>query len=204
MYTTNPNDGYDLFQRAIVNRDADAWAAIRARYRPLMCVWARRCPSFAASRESCEDIADEALARAWLALTPERFQAFPSLPALLAYLRTCVTSVVIDIARKHQTYDRMCAQLPDVVMAPLEELVIARLSQVELWDLVNRLMKTDVERLVLYERFVLDLPPRVIQARHPVVFPDVRIVYATLRNLCDRLRMHTALAEYTTAFQNEA
>jgi DNA-directed RNA polymerase specialized sigma24 family protein len=200
MYTTNPNDGYELFQRAIVNRDEDAWAAIGTRYRPLMCVWARRCPSFDASRESCEDIADEALARAWRALTPERFQAFPSLPALLAYLRTCVTSLVSDIARKHQTYDRTCAQLPDVVMVPLEELIVERLGRGELWDLVNRLMKTDAERLVLYERFVLDLPPRIIQARHPVIFPEVSIVYATLRNLCDRLRRHTALTEYAAAF----
>jgi DNA-directed RNA polymerase specialized sigma24 family protein len=200
MYTNNPNDGYDLFQRAIVNRDSDAWAAICTRYRPLMCVWAWRCPSFDASQESCEHIADEALARAWLTLTPARFQAFPSLPALLAYLRTCVTSVVIDIARKHQAYDRTCAQLPDVDTVPLEELIIERLGRAELWDLVNRLMKTDAEHLVLYERFVLDLPPRVIQARHPAVFPEVRMVYATLRNLCDRLRRHTALAEYAAAF----
>ncbi len=61
-----------------------------------------RCQAAQAAEESCEDLADRALARAWAALSPKRFAAFPSLPALLAYLRTCVTTTAIDAARDEQ------------------------------------------------------------------------------------------------------
>ena len=49
-----------------------------------------------AVNESYEDLADHALARAWIALSPARFANFPSLGAVLAYLRACVTAAVVD------------------------------------------------------------------------------------------------------------
>jgi hypothetical protein len=40
--TEHEDEGYDLFRRAIVLRDDDAWAAIHARYRRLLVAWAYR------------------------------------------------------------------------------------------------------------------------------------------------------------------
>jgi hypothetical protein len=37
-------------------------------------------------------------------------------------------------------------------------------------------------------------PPRLIQARHPLLFSDVTVVYTTIRNLLNRLRRHKELA----------
>src|SRR5262245_63062818 len=91
-------EGYELFRRAIVLRDADAWSAIYLRYRPLLIAWVCRCDSYAHSNEPAGDIADQAFTRAWSALTPERFAEFPSLARLLSYLRACVTTTVIDDA----------------------------------------------------------------------------------------------------------
>ena len=92
-------NGYELFRRAIVERKDESWAAVAARYRPLMITWAARCPVVHAEGECCEDLADQAFARGWRALTPEGFARFPSLAALLAYLRACVTATTIDAAR---------------------------------------------------------------------------------------------------------
>jgi DNA-directed RNA polymerase specialized sigma24 family protein len=195
LVITTQDEGYELFRRAIIDRDADAWASISARYRPLMIGWIVRCSSLDASRESYENIADEALARAWRALTPARFQSFPNLPALLAYLRTCMSSTVIDTARRWQARDRACGELADAIAVPMEDSVVERLERLELWQLVTSLLKTEAERVVLYERFVLDLPPRIIQSRHPALFPEVTMVYATVHNLCDRLRRHKPLAQ---------
>ena len=65
-----------------------------------MIAWAARCPAARLTGDCYEDLANQALARAWTALSPERFAAFPSLGALLAYLRACVNTTVIDIARR--------------------------------------------------------------------------------------------------------
>jgi DNA-directed RNA polymerase specialized sigma24 family protein len=187
------DDGYELFRRAVVERDADAWAAIAARYRSLLIAWVGRCEVAAATGEPYDDLADEGLARAWRALSPERFGRFPNLAALLGYLRACVTSTVIDAARARAAHERAAQRVHYDVEVRLEEVVIEQLGHDELWRLVSGLVATEMEQVVLVERFVFDLPPRVIQNRHPLLFPDVMKIYAAIRNLRERLRRHEDL-----------
>jgi len=185
--------GYELFRRAIVEHDDEAWARIAARYRPLMIAWTARCPAVHAAAESYEDLADHAFARAWSALSSERFAEFPSLAALLAYLRACVTATVIDAARASAVYDRAFQPSGDAG-EDTEYAVIARLEREELWRMVMSLTTSEAERVVLRERFLYDYPPRIVQARYPALFSDVTVVYTAIRNLCDRLRRHKEFA----------
>src|SRR5262247_3994627 len=94
--TDQSNYGYELFRRAIVERDEDAWAEITVRYRRLLISWAGQCSAKLEIAEYGDDIADQAIARAWRALAPAQFATFPNLAALLGYLRACVAAVVID------------------------------------------------------------------------------------------------------------
>ena len=181
---------YELFRRAIIERDSDAWAMITTHYRRLMIMWAARCPAAQAGGEYCQDLADQALARAWAALSPEHFAAFPNLAALLAYLRTCVVTTAIDAIRSQARYDRAFEHAGDHFGTTPEQLVLERLHSSELWQLVTSQITSEAERVALHERFVLDLPPRIIQSRHPVLFADVKVVYAAIRNLCQRLQRH--------------
>jgi DNA-directed RNA polymerase specialized sigma24 family protein len=190
------DDGYDLFRRAVVERDADAWATIAKRYRHLLISWALRCPAAQGTGEFYEDLADRALARAWAALSPERFAAFPSLASLLAYLRTCVAAAAIDAARAQATHERVVHHIEQADPMPLEHVVLEPLDRAEVWQLVTNLVKTEAERVVLVERFVLDLPPRVILARHPALFVDVGVIYTAIRNLCERLRRNPNLRRF--------
>lgn len=190
------DDSYELFRRAVVERDTDAWAMIAARYRGLLISWATRCRARLAARELSDDLADRALARAWVALQPERFASFPNTAALLGYLRSCVTATVIDAARAQAAYERAMYPVErDPVPTP-EQVALARLGRDELWRLVHQLVASEAERIALVERFVLDLPPRDIQARHPALFADVTVVYASIRNLCERLRRNQDLRRY--------
>src|SRR5215212_2010934 len=100
-------ESYELFRRAIVERDEQAWIDSAARYRPLLAAWASRCSASAALTESYDDLADQAFARAWSALSPERFASFPTLAAVLAYMRACVTTTVIDHARSELSRKRI-------------------------------------------------------------------------------------------------
>lgn len=190
------DDGYELFRRAVVERDAEAWAAIALRYRPMLISWVGRCPAAAAAGESFEDMADEGLARAWRALTPGRFADFPNLAALLGYLHVCVTATVIDAARARLAYERIGQQSVEDTHKPLEQAVLDQIGRAELWELVIGLAACEAERVALIERYVFDLPPRVIQSRHPDLFPSVMNIYAATRNVCDRLRRHKEVQRY--------
>jgi len=106
----------------------------------------------------------------------------------MAYLRTCVTTTVIDVVRSQKVHERtMRPVLFESVPTP-EQIALEGLGRAELWQLVNQHVATEAERVALIERFVLDLPPRTIQARHPALFADVALVYTAIRNLCERLR----------------
>ena len=194
-YERNEREGYDLFRRAIVERDADAWAESATRYRRLMLSWARDCSVRMAVVESYEDLADHALARAWSALSPARFANFPSLAAVLAYLRACVTAAAVDCARAEAARERMIGKLEVSEAVSPEALVLQDLDRAELWRLVGELVNGEQERVVVVESFVYTRPPRAIFVRHPELFADIDAVYATKRNLLARLKGNRALRE---------
>jgi DNA-directed RNA polymerase specialized sigma24 family protein len=179
--------GYELFRRAIVDRDDEAWSAIYAKFRPLLLCWARHAIARTPAIGQYEDIADRALARAWSALSAEQFPQFPSLAALLAYLRTCVGAAAIDAARAEATRERAYQKLDLPSVTTPEELVLGAQNRDELWRLVSNVASNVDDRIILIESFVLALPPRAILERHQDRFADVPSIYAAKRNLLNRL-----------------
>jgi len=139
-------EGYQLFRQAIVMGDADAWATIVDRYRPQMIAWANHCCARMPIHELPADIADQALARAWAALSSARFEAFHSLAALLGYLRTCVMTTAIDHAREQKSRARN-EDLTNIETATvsLEQAVLEQLQQAELWCLIVSIAKGELE-----------------------------------------------------------
>jgi DNA-directed RNA polymerase specialized sigma24 family protein len=186
---------YELFRRAIVERDEDAWAAIYERYRSLLMSWAVSCSRKMWVNERYDDIADQALTRAWLALTPKRFAGFASLAALLAYLHTCVTATVIDHARAQAARQRMMQQIEVDTIATPEQIVLGRIEREQLWQLLVNCVTAKPEYTFLVERFVFELPPRLILVRHPELFTDIGALYAIRRNLLLRLQCNPALRQ---------
>lgn len=187
-------EGYQLFRQAMVTADADAWATIANRYRRQMVAWANHCCARMPIHELPTDIADQALARAWTALSSARFEAFPSLAALLGYLRTCVMATAIDHAReqKSRAHNEQLVRI-EAVTESLEQAVVEQLQQAELWCLILSMAKGEQEQLLVRESLIDALPPRAIYARHPEQFADVATVYRMKRNLFKRLQRNEVI-----------
>src|SRR5687768_2781737 len=152
-------EAFELFRRAIVERDADAWGAIHAHYRPLLISWACRASAQAHVDEWYEDIADAALGRAWAALTSQRGAAFDSLARLLSYLRTCVTTTFIDCVRAQESRERLMLTLSIDTSPTPEQIVLGELDRDALWRAVGACAATPAERIMVVESFTYDLPP---------------------------------------------
>jgi DNA-directed RNA polymerase specialized sigma24 family protein len=144
-----------------------------ARYRALLVSWAKRCAASAAIIEPTDDIADQAFSRAWAALSPMRFDQFPTLGAVLAYLRSCVASAVIDCARSQHSAERLAQVIEQDAVATPEQTALTRCDRQELWATVGNLIHSEQERVVLLESFVYGQPPRAILARYPGLFANV-------------------------------
>ncbi len=187
---------YDLFRRALVERDELAWEQLYLHYSGLVEGWIRRSGAFTSSGESSEYFVVGAFTKFWRALTPERFSAFPNLASLLQYLQLCSTSVVIDSVRA-QSWSEM---LPEETItsghtphySPDEE-AVSRVDREEFWCFINDQLHSEIERVVVYCSFVLSLTPRAIYAKRSDLFSSVNDVYNVKRNVLGRLSRNQQL-----------
>jgi hypothetical protein len=201
FYRGQPHDtrfAYELFRRALVERDDIAWESVYNHYRGLVESWVRRSGAFASSGESSEYFVTSVFTRFWQAVTPERFMSFTSLAALLHYLQLCANCVVIDSVRA-QSWAEMLpeesasgSQLPQV--SPDEE-AMDRVSRGEFWTYINDLLQDEAERVVLYCSFVLGLKPGDIFARRSDLFTCIHDVYNVKRNILGRLSRNQELRQ---------
>jgi DNA-directed RNA polymerase specialized sigma24 family protein len=198
----DPRFCFEMFRRAIVERNHDAWSLVYSQYRPLVAGWVERHSAYPACGEEVQYFVNRAFEKMWAAVPPEKFRRFPNLKSLLRYLQMCTNSAIVDHTRKSE---------PPVVDVEVEghawgdgtggadagsmERPVERLDRDELWRQVNTRLKDDRERAVVYCCFVLALKPREVQARCGELFRDVKDVYRVKENVLARLGRDTELQE---------
>lgn len=187
---------YELFRRALVERDEAAWAVVYQQYYALVESWVRRSGAFASSGETGEFFVVLAFTRFWQAISPERFASFATLAALLHYLQLCAGCVVIDSVRS-QSWAEV---LPEHAIpqnhgshtSPDEE-AMSRVNRAEFWHYINAQMNNEAERVVILNSFVLGMKPGDIYSNRPDLFENVNEVYNVKRNVLGRLSRNQEL-----------
>jgi DNA-directed RNA polymerase specialized sigma24 family protein len=182
---------YELYRRALVDGDQAAWGYIFEQYSPLVEHWVRRTGAFTVSGESSDFFVSAAFTRFWRAIPAERFAAFPSLASLLNYLRRCATCVVIDTARAQSYADILPEESinwNDQRLGHADEEATDRVSREEFWGLVDGLLGSEAERVIIRCSFLLGMKPGDIYARHGELFQGVEEVYTLKRAVLTRLR----------------
>jgi DNA-directed RNA polymerase specialized sigma24 family protein len=170
-----------------VERDEEAWSSIYVQYSRLVKDWVRRSSASREVDENVDDLAAQAFAGFWSTIPPEHFSSFPTLSSLLHYLRLCAGNVVMDDARARAQENLLLDNLPLGAQNLTDEAAIAKISRSELWSHVITLLKTEAERILIIESFILGLKPRDIYNRHQNMFASVQDVYNLKRNIVGRL-----------------
>ena len=178
----------ELFRRAVVSRDNEAWEAIFIQYQPQVERWVYKHPSFPLINEEADDFTMQSLERFVKYFTAEKFRESQSLAAVLNYLQMCVNGVILDCWRKMRH-----AQLDDFEedterkLHEKEPSIEERTESVELWNLVRTRLKDQKERALIYASIILVLSPREIFAEYPNVFRDISEIYQCKANVFARL-----------------
>jgi hypothetical protein len=197
----NPRYCFELFRRAIVDRDQRAWSLLYAQYRPLVGGWVRRHPAFPESGEEIPYLVNRAFERMWSALTPDKFSGFADLKSVLRYLQMCVHSVIVDLVRvaEQPVVEVQLEAFPttsETGGALVEEQALARVRREEFWGAIDARLRNEKERRVVYGSFVLALKPRELHAQYRDIFRDVNEVYRVKENVLARLRRDDELREW--------
>jgi hypothetical protein len=195
--TFDPRYCFELFRRAIVARDNQAWDAIYAQYQGQVERWVYRHPDFASIDQEVQDFTLQAFERFSKYFTSEKFSKSQSLAAVLNYLQTCVHGVILDCWRKMR--QTQLEQLDDVEEGRildkgtrLEDLLEAE----ELWQLIAQQLKDKKEQIVVQASFQLNLSPREIMVEYPDVFRDISEIYQCKANVLARFERDPAIRNF--------
>src|SRR5256714_14251404 len=194
------NDRYclELFRRAIVKRDDDAWACIYQQYAPLVLTWVTQHQSAAPmlGQDGSAPLVNAAFAKFSQALTPAKMDNFDSLAAILKYLKMCVHSVVADEVRSRQArqYEETLEQIEHEPATddPADD-VVSNISAQNLWQVIQEELNGEDERVLMYLAYIHGMKPSEISSHHRRLFPTVDDVYRIKRNVLERLRRNRRL-----------
>lgn len=189
--TSDDSFCYELFRRAIVNRNSHAWELIFQQYRNLVSGWLRRNSAFSPVDSDVEELITITFTRFWHSLNPTKFTRFESLQALLRYLQMCAGSAVTDRLRRRrhdQLLDPIERRQNEIFGETPEQTVLADVERARFWAEIRGMLNDEQEELLIYSYFVLGLKPRQIHARFSTQFPDIEDVYRVKRNVLNRLR----------------
>ena len=196
----DPRFCFELFRRAIQDRNQRAWDLVHRQYQLLVTGWVQRHPGYPTCGEEVQYLVNRAFEKMWAALAPERFGRLPDLKSALRYLQMCAHSAVVDQAR---LWGGEAADLPpeeSAAMAaqaapPVDEQALDRAGRRQFWDAISRRLLNDQERQVTIGSFVLALKPSEIVAEYPGSFGSVDEVYRVKANLLERLRRDPELKQ---------
>ncbi len=188
-------EAYQLFRRALVFRDEDAWRTLYARYQGLVTTWVRRHSGFAHASEPAEWLVNRAFEKMFVAIDEAKFGQFPDLPSLLRYLQMCAHSAVVDAVRRRER--ALLVEDPKGHSPPDPEAeAVERMAMQELWEVLESILVEERDRVLFHESFVNGTPPRELVRRRGDLFRSVEEVYNAKRTLLSRLRRHPRIQEF--------
>jgi hypothetical protein len=184
----DPSYGFELFRRAIQNKDERALEVVITQYQPLVARWVEKHSDFLLMNEDAQDFIAQAFERLWVSFTPDKFDKAQNLAAVLRYLQMCVNSVITDTWRKFRRIRMEQGMRNEEQEFHQPESTPEDLLQAdEFWQLIKKKSKDPKEYTVVYASFSLALSPREILAEYPGLFRDIQEIYRHKANLLDRL-----------------
>ena len=195
---------FELFRRAIGYRDEHCWSILYTEYYRLVGQWAAQFVRRSAPllETPPEELIADAFTSFWRAYTAEKLQNAEGLPAVLSYLKSCVTTAVLQAKRKQDRRIKSVDWEQEIHGDGLstdqdanrpETQMIAQMTRDTLWQLVKETCTDEKEEILARLSFVADLTPSAILERHPELFIDVKEIYTLRRNLKNRLARNKGL-----------
>ncbi|WP_052887790.1 hypothetical protein [Thermogemmatispora carboxidivorans] len=178
--------GLEIFQRAILEGDQQAWALLQDRFSDLVRAWIRRHPKreIAIRLDSEENYIAQAFERFWQATAFKQDLQFTSLAAALSYLRASLNGAIMDTLRTYARPREASLSTPGYEGVSVSE---DGDDGGELWEILKSLLPQRREQYLAYLLFHCGLKPREVVRYCSQEFHSVQEVYRLRRNIVERL-----------------
>ncbi len=183
--------GYELFRRALDKQEELAWLSLVDVYNPLVSRWAKSHPSLMATFEDADYFVNRAFERLWrnVATQPGKFAKFANLKSILRFLKLCVHSAVMDDAPKSPPTRELEMVVGDEKLEVEISVPFKRGedAQKEFWQVIDKQLRSEEERVVMYGFFVYGMKNREIYAENANLFKDTKQLANLRLNVLRRL-----------------
>lgn len=182
---------FELLRLALADGLDDAFTRVYVVYERQVLNWVHKHQRFEQTGESAEFFAGMALRSFYFALRGPKFERFPTLQQVLAYLKMCVNTSIMQYIRDQQPGATM--PLDDLTEAAHTPDLGMRADAAALWQLVAGVLPDERDRLLARCVFLLDLKPRQIIAAYPGLWGNERDVSVALYRIRRALRADPTL-----------
>jgi DNA-directed RNA polymerase specialized sigma24 family protein len=185
------NDQYclEIFHRAMVKHDSEAWELLLKRFSPTVKAWMRNHPQrdVACRHQTEEDYVNETFVRVWQASTRNILE-FDSMAAALRYLKLCLQGAIIDSLRAYSRVKEVPMPDPGSDTYHMEEPATEDdYESNDLWEAIKSLLPNKRELRLAYLLYISGLKAREIIQFFPEEFRDIQEIYRLTRNIIERL-----------------
>jgi hypothetical protein len=181
--------GLELFQRALLHKDQEAWAWVQHCFGGVVHDWVRRHPqrAVACHLEGEESYVAQAFERFWQATAYNRQVELRSLTAVLQHLRASVNGAMLDTLRAYQRTGEVSRPVSGAPGEPSMDYVTCCS---ELWDIHKSLFSNPREQRLAYLLFHCGLRPREIVQYCSREWSSVQEIYSLRRTIMERVLRH--------------
>jgi hypothetical protein len=189
----DPQYCFELMRRALAEQSDEAFTYIYQVYERPVTSWVYHHSRFALTGESAEFFTSAAFRAFHTALRGPKFDRFPTLAAVLGYLKMCVHSSIAQYLRDEE---RAQTTPLDDADEPAQTPDLGEGAEAgELWAYICRLLPDERDRLLARCAFAQGLKPREIVAAYRTQWSSEREVSVALYRIRRILRADSQLAE---------
>lgn len=182
---------FELLRRALADDIPEAFVRAYRTYEQLVLAWVYAHSRFHEADETAEFFAGWALRSFYFGVRGAKFASFPSLAHLLAYLKSCVHTAIMQYLRDRLPPPGVSFE---IVGEPIRDVDLTeRVAAGELWDHISHLLPDERDRLLAHYSFVLGMKPRQIHAAYPQRWRDEREISVALYRIRSLLRADAEL-----------
>ena len=187
----HPNDAsfcFELFRRALAQRDGDAFNYVYLTYQQIVFAWISNDPLFSLTNEDAEYFVVWTFHTFSFALQGEKFGRFTELSKILAYLRNCAHTAILQHLRTQRRREKTVALNLDSARVASSQDMSEQIELHELWGHIEKLLVNVRERQIVYAVFIQGYKPREIPAVYPNLARDANEAIQLLYRARLRLR----------------
>jgi hypothetical protein len=178
--------GVELFYRATVLSDPEAWEWIQHCFSDIVLSWLHRHPyrEIACRLDNEENYVAQTFERFWQATALTQKVAFNTLAAALRYLKLSLNATVLDSLRANARSREV--SLPETG-EPGEPYIEDVSSSSEVWEVIQTMLPNKREQRLAYLLFYCGLKAREIVRYLPQEWSNVQEIYRLRRSITERL-----------------